>query len=88
MLVLPDALVLTSPLCFSMELCLSVTCLPGFRLLLKLELLPCRWEATVQLKDDVRRGLSEPARTHRHKTQKMNASIADAKINMGNISNT
>lgn len=59
--VLPDALVLTSPLCFSMEVCLSVACCPGLFLLLRLELLLRPRGVTGVLTADIWRGLSEPA---------------------------
>lgn len=59
--ILPDVLVLTSPLCFSMEVCLSVACLPGLFLLLKLELLLPPREVTGELIPDIWRGLSKPA---------------------------
>ena len=66
--VLPDALVLTSPLCFSTEVCL-----PGLFLLLRLELLLRPREVTGEVTADIWRGLSEPVSAFTIETQRMNA---------------
>lgn len=58
----PDALVLTSPLCFSTEVCLSAACLPGLFLLLRLELLLRPRVVTGELTAVIRGGFSEAAR--------------------------
>ncbi len=72
---LPDALVLTSPLCFSMEVCLSVACRPGLFLLLRLELLLRAREVTGQLTAEIWRGLSDPASEFIIKIQRMKTKI-------------
>lgn len=66
--VLPDALVLTSPLCFSTEVCL-----PGLFLLLRLELLLRPRGVMGEVTADIWRGLSEPVREFTIETQRMNA---------------